>query len=262
MVELQLHVAQQAVWAFEEEMGRMPAVNDGADAARVVELAKDFEAKFGVLGGMGMEVDELVAARVAAHTGVELQPMCAFFGGVVAQELVKVAGKYTPIQQFLNLNCFHALPDAPPAAADAAPLGCRYDDMIAVYGRQFQERLGDLRIFMVGCGALGCEFIKNFALLGVSCGPTGMLTVTDNDRIEVSNLNRQFLFRREHVGRPKASRAKCFQRFPFPDFGPRMDRPRLPVNPCYAWRLISRLWRTMPPSSRRGSASAGSRASI
>jgi len=80
----------------------------------------------------------------------------------------------------------------------------RYDDLIAVYGKRFQEELGDLRIFMVGCGALGCEYVKNFALMGVCCGPNGLLTITDNDTIEVSNLNRQFLFRSENVGQPKS----------------------------------------------------------
>ena len=93
MVELQLHVAMQGVYAFEEVEGRLPAVNDANDAAKVVALAKAFEAEAGVLGGMGMEVDDLVAARVSAHCQVELQPMCAFWGGVIAQELVKVAGK-------------------------------------------------------------------------------------------------------------------------------------------------------------------------
>ena len=133
--------------------------------------------------------------------------MTTFFGGVVAQELVKVAGKYTPIQQFLNHHVFSALPDVPPPPHDVAPLDCRYDDLIACYGRPFVEMLGELRIFMVGCGALGCEFMKNFALLGVCCGPSGRLTVTDNDRIEVSNLNRQFLFREENVGSAKSATA-------------------------------------------------------
>ena len=165
-VELQLHVAQQAVWAFEADKGRMPAVNDAADAAAVVGLAKDFEAKFGVLSGMGLEVDEAVASRVALHTGVELQPMCAFFGGVVAQELVKVAGKYTPIQQFLHLHCLDALPEQPLPADETTPLGCRYDDMIAVYGRTFQERLGDLRLAFphLLSPSLACSHLSSPAL--------------------------------------------------------------------------------------------------
>ena len=48
---------------------------------------------------------------------------------------------------------------------------------------------------MVGAGALGCEYLKMFSLMGVSTGADGMLHVTDDDNIEISNLNRQFLFR-------------------------------------------------------------------
>ena len=33
---------------------------------------------------------------------------------------------------------------------------------------------------MVGCGALGCELFKNFAMMGVAC-TTGKVTVTDDD---------------------------------------------------------------------------------
>jgi ubiquitin-activating enzyme E1 len=51
---------------------------------------------------------------------------------------------------------------------------------------------------MIGAGALGCEFLKMFALMGL--GTEGLLTVADDDNIEISNLNRQFLFRRENVG--------------------------------------------------------------
>ena len=64
-------------------------------------------------------------------------------------------------------------------------MNSRYDNQIAVFGRKFQEKLGNLKVFMVGCGALGCEYAKNFAMLGICCGPQGKLVVTDNDRIEV-----------------------------------------------------------------------------
>ena len=56
---------------------------------------------------------------------------------------------------------------------------------------------------MVGAGALGCELIKAMALMGLGCG-NGSVTVTDNDNIEVSNLNRQFLFRQNDVNTSKA----------------------------------------------------------
>ena len=43
---------------------------------------------------------------------------------------------------------------------------------------------------MVGAGALGCEYIKMFALMGCGSKESGLVTVTDDDNIEVSNLNR------------------------------------------------------------------------
>ena len=40
--------------------------------------------------------------------------------------------------------------------------------------------------------------LKNYAMLGVA-SEAGSITVTDNDIIEKSNLNRQFLFRDRHI---------------------------------------------------------------
>ena len=47
----------------------------------------------------------------------------------------------------------------------------------------------------VGAGAIGCEMLKNYAMMGVASGGDGKVFVTDMDSIEKSNLNRQFLFR-------------------------------------------------------------------
>jgi len=63
-----------------------------------------------------------------------------------------------------------------------------------------------LNLFTVGAGALGCEFLKFYALMGFCT--KGKLFVTDNDSIEVSNLNRQFLFRNSDVGQSK-SKVAC-----------------------------------------------------
>jgi ubiquitin-activating enzyme E1 len=59
-----------------------------------------------------------------------------------------------------------------------------------VYGREVQDMLGKVNTFMVGAGALGCEYIKAMALMGLGCEQGGKVHVTDNDTIEISNLNR------------------------------------------------------------------------
>lgn len=55
---------------------------------------------------------------------------------------------------------------------------------------------------MVGAGAIGCELLKNYGMIGV--GAENQLILTDPDVIEVSNLNRQFLFREKHLRQPKS----------------------------------------------------------
>jgi molybdopterin/thiamine biosynthesis adenylyltransferase len=57
-------------------------------------------------------------------------------------------------------------------------------------GDKLFNRLRECRLFLVGAGAIGCELLKNYAMLGIGCGTNGEITITDPDVIEVSNLNR------------------------------------------------------------------------
>jgi ubiquitin-activating enzyme E1 len=52
--------------------------------------------------------------------------MAAFFGGIIAQEIVKFTGKYSPLKQWLHYDIFETLPRV--ETVDRNPLNCRYDD--------------------------------------------------------------------------------------------------------------------------------------
>jgi len=164
-------------------------------------------------------VDELdldLCKKACAFANSSIVPQAAFFGGIVAQEIVKRTGKYSPLKQWLHYDIVETVDMD--VAANREPMNCRYDDQIKIYGREMQEKLGNVKTFMVGAGALGCEYIKAFAMMGLGCGQNGEVHCTDNDNIEVSNLNRQFLFRQQHVTKSKSETACMIGKEMNPDF--------------------------------------------
>ena len=98
--------------------------------------------------------------------------------------------------------------------------------LIQQVGVELVTRMNECKLFMVGCGAIGCELLKNFAMLNIGSSGPGSLTITDPDHIETSNLNRQFLFREKHIRMPKSQTAAAAV---------------IQMNPLLKGRIIARL---------------------
>jgi len=119
---------------------------------------------------------------------LQFMPVVSVVGSLVANEVIKFASnKFTPINQILTFN--------------DSSLEKIFDN--GEIDSKIMNKLKKLNYSMVGCGAIGCELLKNLSMLGCA-STTGRLRVTDPDHIEKSNLSRQFLFRHQHVGKSKA----------------------------------------------------------
>ncbi|KAI0479008.1 hypothetical protein GGR56DRAFT_632926 [Xylariaceae sp. FL0804] len=197
-----LHVGFEALNAFTQSQGRLPRPMNEEDATVVVAAAKAFVEK----EKLDVEVDEKIIKELSYQAQGDLNPMAALFGGLTAQEVLKaVSGKFHPIKQWFYFDSLESIPTSSQRSEELCkPTGSRYDGQIAVFGKEYQEKLGNVKQFLVGAGAIGCEMLKNWAMIGLGAGPKGKITVTDMDSIEKSNLNRQFLFRPKDVGQMKS----------------------------------------------------------
>ncbi len=80
----------------------------------------------------------------------------------------------------------------------------RYERQIIIpeIGKEGQARLKEAKVLVVGAGGLGSAILLYLAAAGV-----GTLGIADNDKLSLSNLNRQILYTVEDLGLSKALRA-------------------------------------------------------
>uniref|UniRef100_A0A8C5K769 Ubiquitin-like modifier-activating enzyme 1 n=1 Tax=Jaculus jaculus TaxID=51337 RepID=A0A8C5K769_JACJA len=207
----QLHIGFQALHRFCAQHGRPPRPHNEEDATELVALAQVVNAQSLPEAQQGSLNEDLIRKLAYVAAG-DLAPMNAFIGGLAAQETMKAcSGKFMPIMQWLYFDALECLPEDGGALTEeeCLPRQSRYDGQVAVFGSGLQGKLGEQKYFLVGAGAIGCELLKNFAMIGLGCGDGGEITVTDMDTIEKSNLNRQFLFRPWDVTQLKSDRARA-----------------------------------------------------
>ena len=190
-----LHVGFQALSEYREQHGCLPRPRNVDDAKKFVALGKKLDS----------DADEKILEELAHQATGDIPPITAVIGGFVAQEVLKAcSSKFHPMVQHLYFDSLESLPSVLPTEDDCKPIGSRYDGQIAVFGKSFQDKIANHRQFLVGAGAIGCEMLKNWSMMGLATGPHAVIHVTDLDTIEKSNLNRQFLFRAKDLGKFKS----------------------------------------------------------
>ena len=208
---------------FEKNNYSLPELNNMELASKlVIEVKKKYEElklnKNNIPCYQNMiEFNEKIALNMIRWSSAQICPITAFFGGIISQEIIKSTGQYQPINQWLFFDFFEVAENVKDDA-DRTLKNSRYDEQIAIFGNDIQQKLEKTNFFMVGAGATGCEFLKNFAMMGACSDKNNKFIVTDNDNIEISNLSRQFLFKKSDVGKSKSEVAKNSVKLMNPDF--------------------------------------------
>lgn len=180
-----IHEFQLALEKFANIFKRLPYPWNYEDATFIIKIMN-----------ITSEQNEKIIRKLTYVSSYKCCPVDSIIGSIVCQEAVKgISKKYKPINQWLNIDLLsNILPDM----LDEDKI-----DKYRIFGKIMQDKIEQSHIFIVGAGAIGCELLKNLALIGVK-----NITITDMDTIEKSNLNRQFLFRNTDIGKFKADCAK------------------------------------------------------
>lgn len=93
--------------------------------------------------------------------------------------------------------------------------------LIKEISEEGQEKLLNSKVLIAGAGGLGSTVIANLAAMGV-----GAVGIIDNDRLELSNLNRQYIHKLRSLGKIKVESAQEWVR----DFNPGMVIKTYPIR--------------------------------
>ena len=202
----------KAIFEFLDENNRLPKLNCTEDAQIVLKKAKklfeDIKKEDNLRYKELKEFDERIPINMSLYSSCQIPCVTSFLGGIIAQEIIKTTGKYIPINQWQIFDFFEYLPSDELRNKDKSIPINRYTEQNAIFGEKIINELQNKKILLAGAGAVGCEMLKNLALLGIgSKKDNPYITIVDFDRVELSNLNRQFLFLKDSIGKFKVEAA-------------------------------------------------------
>lgn len=161
---IELHLYINAMFEFHEKNKRLPKLMQEDDVLAFKEICKQRlevhkEAKKDEDNAMKKieDLDVRICEFIAFFAQIQIAPNASFYGGIVAQEIVKYTGKYTPLCQWLLYETFSTMLPADDSynsyLGRAIDDNSRYRDMQCLFGTEVQERLLNCNYFIVGAGA-------------------------------------------------------------------------------------------------------------
>ena len=152
------HACFEALDRFQKKENRLPEPWNLEDGKTFNELCKE------VAEEMKQEFDETwekVCSLFCYTCKGTLNPLCAFIGGFLAQELIKaMTQKFSPIKQLFYFNSIEICPfienvEETIKNEKLLPKDDRYDGLRVVIGETLLSKVQFSSIFMVGAGAIG-----------------------------------------------------------------------------------------------------------
>ncbi len=145
----QLHIAFQSLHLFFQRHNRLPKSWNESDATEFRQIVGEIanERK------LEIEFDDNLIKLFSYLSRGNVSPINAVIGGCAAQELMKAcSGKFHPIYQWFYFDALECLPldkNDYPKEEETQPQNSRYDAQIAIFGTPFQEKLANLKCFVV-----------------------------------------------------------------------------------------------------------------
>lgn len=190
----QMHLITRTLMEFNRIQGHLPKLLDANDAEEQLEISLKVNGQF----RMVTEVNNDLVRKSSMYCRTQISPCASFFGGIVGQEIFKFMGRAHPLHQLFYYEVYDLVENLQQKNDIQNLPSSLYDNNLIIFGKKFQQALGSIKCFMIGAGALGCEYVKMLSLLGLGTDEyNGELCITNDDHIEISNLNRQFFFSTE-----------------------------------------------------------------
>uniref|UniRef100_T1IMB6 Ubiquitin-activating enzyme E1 C-terminal domain-containing protein n=1 Tax=Strigamia maritima TaxID=126957 RepID=T1IMB6_STRMM len=181
------HLVVLSFYNFWQTQERLPKLWDADDSNLMIQIAHRINNES---FNHRLTVHEELITKFSKSAQSCFPPLNSILGGMVALEALKAAtGKFTPIQQWFSFECSELMATSAPLMSSTD----RYFHLSVCLKDSVIKRLSELKLLLVGCGAIGCEILKNCAII----------TILDDDLVEKSNLCSQVLYRERHIGQPK-----------------------------------------------------------